>query len=255
MAKKSKYNTLTEAQWAAVQHCWEYDYDEPGYEAAAQRAGARYNFDPPTRQAICVRAKAHRWERRALLSGINAAAQRKADKLVDTSGKPPLGKKLSTGGQPMIIGPKQQKAYDALYDVELPPDETETGELAPDNFEEEQVTDLDKLYKMMLDGEYTAEQAQIDRQNSELKRAQVLARHRAAWRRVEIMANECYEVREDPYLAERKYRVTKLAAEVCKIQQEGERKAWGMDDAPPLPDFSKMTDEQLRALASGKAFG
>lgn len=79
---------LTPAQWAAIRQCWEYDLDEPGYTEAASRTGHRLGFDPPSKQAISKRHTNDRlrgspWQRLGSMMGINQAAQRKADALVE----------------------------------------------------------------------------------------------------------------------------------------------------------------------------
>lgn len=79
---------LTPAQWAAIRQCWEYDLDEPGYTEAASRTGDKLGFVPPSKQAISKRhtndrLRGNPWQRRGSMVGINQAAQRKADALVE----------------------------------------------------------------------------------------------------------------------------------------------------------------------------
>lgn len=70
---------LSAEQWAAIRQHWEYDPDAPTYNEAAERAGKKFGFEPPSKSTIDSRAKAEGWERRGSMTGINAAAQRKAD--------------------------------------------------------------------------------------------------------------------------------------------------------------------------------
>lgn len=94
------------------------------------------------------------------------------------------------------------------------------------------------------------------RQDAEDKRAEVLARHRQEWRQVAVLRQEALQLRQsEPSKADQRMRLAKTTAETTKLQQEGERKAWGLDEPPPLPDVTKLTDEQLKALARGKIPG
>jgi hypothetical protein len=77
---------LTREQWQAIRTIWEYDLDQPSYNAAAGRAAKKYQFAPPGKSTIDDRAKKVGWERRGSMNGINAAAQRKADTLTDSCG-------------------------------------------------------------------------------------------------------------------------------------------------------------------------
>lgn len=74
--------------WQAIKTIWEFDPDQPGFVEAAERAAKEYVFDPPSKQAIHQRAKKQGWERRGSMVGIVAAAQRKADTLVQADGSP-----------------------------------------------------------------------------------------------------------------------------------------------------------------------
>lgn len=77
---------LNQPQWDAIRSVWEYDPDEPSYEVAAARAGKKYQFKPPSKSSVFERCAKEKWERRGSLNGINSAAQRKADLMVDSSG-------------------------------------------------------------------------------------------------------------------------------------------------------------------------
>lgn len=79
---------LTIDLWQAIRTVWEYDPDEPTYNVAASRASEKFKFDVPAKTTIESRAKKEGWERRGSLNGINAAAQRKADKLTNPDGMP-----------------------------------------------------------------------------------------------------------------------------------------------------------------------
>lgn len=94
---------------------------------------------------------------------------------------------------------------------------------------------------------------QATREDSEDKRAQVLARHRTEWANIGVLLGEAIAMRnQDPVRASDKIRFVKTTAEVTKIKQEGERKAWGLDD---LADFdpTKMTDEELDRFIKGRS--
>ena len=77
---------LSREQWQAIRTIWEYDPDQPSYNTAAGRAAKKHQFAPPGKSTIDDRAKKEGWERRGNMTGINAAAQRKADTLTDSNG-------------------------------------------------------------------------------------------------------------------------------------------------------------------------
>ncbi|QIK36764.1 hypothetical protein GWK36_00720 [Caldichromatium japonicum] len=171
------------------------------------------------------RAKREGWQRRGSMQGIVAAAQRKADRL------------------------------------------------AAEAKREEPV-----VYRN------DAERVQQERIAAENVRAEVLARHRDEWIEIEIYRrqalavmqiaaetmpkdderNESNESPDPEWTRERKalWDMAKTAADTAAAnlralmaKQEGERKAWGLDEPPPLPEVTKLSDEQLKALARGKIPG
>jgi len=93
---------LSQTQWDAIRSVWEYDPDEPSYEVAADRAGKKYQFKSPSKSSVFERCAKEKWERRGSLNGINAAAQRKADTMVDSSGErtKPNESNAGTGAKP-----------------------------------------------------------------------------------------------------------------------------------------------------------
>lgn len=198
---------LTAAQWAAVRLAWEYDVDMPSYDVAAARAAEKLDFTPPSRQAISKRFTRDQklgspWQRCGSLSGINQAAQRKADSLVDWVN-------LRNGDRPTLEPPEALRA------------------------------------------QFTQEV----REESEDKRAAVLARHRDEWRKIIELRREALEHRAQnlPDSFERA-KLAKITAEITMIQQGGERKAWGLDDIH-IPDMSRKSDSELRAILDGKLLG
>ena len=198
---------LTAAQWAAVRLAWEYDVDMPSYDVAAARAAEKLDFTPPSRQAISKRFTRDQklgspWQRCGSLSGINQAAQRKADSLVDWVN-------LRNGDRPTLEPPEALRA------------------------------------------QFT----QVVREESEDKRAAVLARHRDEWRKIIELRREALEHRAQnlPDSFERA-KLAKITAEITMIQQGGERKAWGLDDIH-IPDMSRKSDSELRAILDGKLLG
>lgn len=193
---------LTSEQWQAIKTVWEYDPDEPSHEVAAARAGAKYQFRPPAKSNVCVRAKKEGWERRGNMNGINQAAHRKADRASAENRT------------------EQQNSE-------------ERGQQNPSNAP-------------------NPAQAQSSRDEAVDLRSEVIARHRVEWGNIGVLLNEALTIRNtDAVKSSDKLRAAKLAAEVTKIKQEGERKAWGLDD---LADFdpSKMSDEELERFIRGR---
>ncbi|MEI7606328.1 MAG: hypothetical protein WCJ64_02975 [Rhodospirillaceae bacterium] len=98
----------------------------------------------------------------------------------------------------------------------------------------------------------SSQKAQVDRAESEDLRVTVIARHRSEWLAVAVLRDESADRRHaDLGDATSKAKFAKITAEVVKLQQEGERKAWGLDDMGDF-DPSKMTDDQLEAIVRGR---
>jgi hypothetical protein len=85
------------------------------------------------------------------------------------------------------------------------------------------------------------------------KRAKVAKRHREEWPQVAALRQEAVLIRKtDPDGAFVKAKLAKIIAETTKIQQEGERKAWGLDVVIDPSALRKMSDQQLEDMANGK---
>lgn len=92
-------------------------------------------------------------------------------------------------------------------------------------------------------------------QDSEDLRAQIIDRHRREWLIVQKLRQEALQHRNDPKLgghkeAFEKSKLAKITAELTLIQQNGERRAWGLDDV--AIDVTKLSDAQLQDLINGK---
>lgn len=86
------------------------------------------------------------------------------------------------------------------------------------------------------------------------RKAAVVNRHRQEWTQVAALRQEAVNVRNsDPDVAFSKAKLAKITAEMTKIQQDGERKAWGLDIIIDPKQLEQMSDEQLEAIASGKS--
>ena len=196
---------LTPDLWQSIRNVWEYDPDSPSHEVAAARAGEKFKFKPPSKSNVHAKCAKDKWERRGSFNGINAAAQRKADAMVDSTGnriKQNEQNEISRGNQNQVPCP-------------------------------------------IL--------AQAAREDSENKRAEVVARHRTEWRNVAALRQEALNIRvSDPNGAMLKAKFAKVIAEATSIQQTGERKAWGLDILMDPGDLKNMTDEQLLAIINGK---
>lgn len=215
---------LTPEQWELVRRIYEYDIDNPSLEISARRAGVLMGFDPPSRQAVWNRWKVEGWQRQGSMAGIAEAAQRKADKLT------PLKEPGVSGSSPPLYSPAPVQILPAQQDAPLSDGERIEG---------------------VQQGDY--QYAQQARQDAEDKRAELLARHRADWLKIGVLRKEAMDMREeDPKAAMERARLAKTLADTLKVEQDGERRAWGIDDIPALPNFSIMSDEELKAIASGK---
>lgn len=84
-------------------------------------------------------------------------------------------------------------------------------------------------------------------------RAAVLLRHKQEWEQQQTLLSEALDCGDAD-----KARLAKLAAETLKIRQEGERRAWGIKEAPEeaccvtdvsvVVDLSHADSEQIAAL-------
>jgi hypothetical protein len=111
---------LTEEQWQAIRSSWEYDPDEPSLLVAGERAGKKYQFRPPSKSAIHKRTETDKkrgnsWERRSSMSGINIAAHRKADALVEAGSGRKVDSAVDGEHQSVLI--KTQVSRDDAEDL------------------------------------------------------------------------------------------------------------------------------------------
>ncbi|MDB5874596.1 MAG: hypothetical protein JWQ07_4038 [Ramlibacter sp.] len=207
---------LTPEQWQSIRIVWEYDPDEPSFDVAAARAAKKYDFSAPRRQSVHERAKRECWQRRGSLNGINAAAQRRADRQMSAAHVP------QPEGLPDAIPPAPDSAS--------PP--------APDGVR----SPSPAAYAV------AAREADID------KRADTNKRHRQEWVNVAVLRNEAVSLRvTDPVRCSERLRQVKIMAEITAIQQAGERKAWGLDVPFNAGDLENLSDEALAAIAGGRA--
>jgi hypothetical protein len=108
---------------------------------------------------------------------------------------------------------------------------------------------VDGTFEATDDETYAAE-ARIEAEN---KRAELLVRHRAEWKQVATLRQEAVNLRkEDMRGAQGKIRFAKTVADTTRIQQEGERRAHGLDDVISTEDIKRMTDEELRNVVYGR---
>lgn len=83
--------------------------------------------------------------------------------------------------------------------------------------------------------------------------AEVIERHREEWSDVRAIskqartAHQAAKTIDEKRLTFEDMKAAKITAETFKIMQDAERKAWNLDD-PILPDFSKMSELELKAL-------
>lgn len=112
---------LNSAQWQAIRTVWEYDPDEPSYNVAAARAAAKKNMAPPSKSTIDDRAKKEGWQRHGNLNGINAAAHRKADTLIDSNGNRTVPDAqtgdFSNAPEPALLLASRQESEDKRAEV------------------------------------------------------------------------------------------------------------------------------------------
>lgn len=98
------------------------------------------------------------------------------------------------------------------------------------------------------------------RDESEAVRAAVLVRHRAEWAALELYRRQALEAmdraseagdRESWIIAKTAADTAKANLQALQVKQDGERKAWGLDDTAIKIDVSKASDAELEALVRG----
>lgn len=82
-----------------------------------------------------------------------------------------------------------------------------------------------------------------------LLRAALVVRHRAEWGMVRRLVHEALREASGMQGFE-KAKIAKITAEVLRILQEGERRAWGLD--AELMNMERMSDAELEAVAEGR---
>ena len=188
---------LTFDQWARIRAAWESD-PKHSYESAAEAAGKRGRFAPPSRAAICDRVKAEGWQKRNELPAINEGAYRRADKVTSPPKTEPNKKRNRTSTEQIAPEPNEQA-----------PLGTPSGRL-----------DL------------------ATRDESEQKRADILVAQRNRASAVAAIMGKAFKAGLDPVkpsLADMLewLRAAKLAGEAIRILGEAENAAWGI--SPPIP--------------------
>jgi hypothetical protein len=112
----------------------------------------------------------------------------------------------------------------------------------------------------MVAGGHEAEKAAAMDAEAE-RRAAVVERHRREWEGLEGLRQRCIRRAEEAEAAEDwgAAKVAKILADTIgdhvaalKGKQDGERKAWGLDDQAIRVDVSRLSDAELEALARGK---
>lgn len=98
-----------------------------------------------------------------------------------------------------------------------------------------------------------AKKAQASRAESEDKRAEVTARHRQEWAQVAVLRQEALQRRNaDSGESFHRLKIAKITAEITTLQQNGERKAWGMELTIDPAHIAEMSDAQLEAISAGR---
>lgn len=204
---------LTAEIWKIIRQEYEYAADEPSMYTAGVRMGAKFGFKPPSNGSISKHIN------KAKLAG-NGWERR---------------------GSMSGINLAAHRKADALV--------TSDGSLRSEQqqsiSEPEKRSEVDKADFSSLGKEL------IKRDESEDLRAEVIARHRMEWKLVGGLRNESLQHRKiDHKKSLELARLAKLTADTILIQQNGERKSWGLDEYNI--DMTKLTDEQLMDIINGK---
>lgn len=210
---------LTPDQWKAVRRSWEYDPDKPTHAVAGKRAGEKFGFSAPSKQAVAKRAAKEGWERKSAvdMASVNAAAQRKAD------GMPEIGGLEGGSGPEVVAGVVGTTAKKGATTADA-------GSAASS------AEDAENLRAAVLK-RHREEWVQV----AALRQEAVKKRHHP---QSNPSGNDA-----DAFL---KAKLAKITAEATAIQQAGERKAWGLDIVVDPEQMKNLSDEQLQALAAGK---
>jgi hypothetical protein len=208
---------LSKDQWAQIRRSWEYDPDRPSDAEAGKRAGEKFGFAAPRKQSIYDRRKAEGWERKgtADMASVNAAAQRKADKIPFET----------VGADPKAVGQAAESAGKKGADPAAAASSTEDAE--------------NKRAEVLARHRKEWVQVGVLRQEALAKRPQKDAVGNPTGKGSIAEAFEAMKL-------------TKITAEATHIQQAGERKAWGLDIVVDPDQLKNLSDEDLELIASGK---
>lgn len=198
--------------WKIIRQEYEYGADEPSMQTAAIRMGTKFGFKPPSKSTISEHVN------KAKAEG-NTWERR--------------------GSMAGIVSAAHRKA-DRMVDSDGQSKPSSEPKTEPKDKTEPEKPELSLLGKEI-----------IKREECEDLRAEVIARHRNEWKLVGMLVQESLQNRKvDIKKSHEQMRYAKLTAETIMIRQNGERKAWGLDEI--YIDVSKMTDEQLQDILNGK---
>ncbi|MFA5922580.1 MAG: hypothetical protein WC856_15040 [Methylococcaceae bacterium] len=198
---------LKPEQWQAIRTSYEHDIDKPSVEVAAERAALKFNFKPPHRSAIYFRLKKD-----------------------ETNGAPWV--RVSSMHGINIVA--QKKADQIAIDKN-------TDEKLDKKLDEKSKLDANPIKK-----------AQASKEESEDLRASVLVRHRedlSEARNGTIAAKEKHKTAvtmDDKRIAFEDLKAAKIHTETLRLTQDGERKAWNLDDPPDLSKYSIAQLEEAK---------
>lgn len=241
---------LTREQWDAIRRSYEFDADEPSQAVAAARAGALLGFTPPSKMAVSKHARQEKWERRGSLTGVNRAAQRRADRIVQRRRANKAAKAAAAKAAAAAEG-AEAAVTEAVDDAQAQIEDVFDDEPVQTGTGHQDRPEAPEPARVPHRGIGVNAKARIE---SEDLRAEVLARHRQEWRQIAVLRQEAVKIRDtEPAKAAAAIRFAKLTAEVTGLQQTGERRAWGLDEIV-IPDLTTKSDAELVAILEGRKF-
>jgi len=79
------------------------------------------------------------------------------------------------------------------------------------------------------------------------RRAAVVERHKREWDEHMKLIDQAIADQDFDFA-----KLAKITSETIRIRQDGERKAWGLDDAAIRIDVTRASDEELAAMVKGR---
>jgi hypothetical protein len=103
----------------------------------------------------------------------------------------------------------------------------------------------EKIAGIVAGGDPEKKAAAVDAEAQ--RRMAVVSRHKREWDEHQLLIAQAIADQDFEFA-----KLAKITSETIRIRQDGERKAWGLDDAAIKIDVSRASDEELANMAKGR---